>query len=224
MAPAVPDIAVLLNLVPEAPSSVLNALTQHPTLAARCDGNGYSLLHAAVSYNHLDLARALIKDFNVDPNIVDMDGETCLYNVETVEAAECAVEQGTSITWKNHEGKTAEERLREDDEFPEVVAYLQQAQASRDPASIAVNGSTSSESTLPPPPLPDGVQISVGTMDEQSETADGDPDPEFRRRIEELAQRDDFQGEDGQRELRALIEDAIGGLKGDQRNTRQRTE
>lgn len=35
------------------------------------------------------------------------------------------------------------------------------------------------------------------------------PGPEFRRRIEESAARDDFQAKDGQRQLRELITDAL---------------
>jgi len=61
-----------------------------------------------------------------------------------------------------------------------------------------------------PPPLPSGVQINVGTMSagEEGEA----PDPEFRRRIEELAAREDFGGEESQRELRDLVSDAVSGL------------
>ena len=42
-----------------------------------------------------------------------------------------------------------------------------------------------------------------------------DPDPEVRRRIEALAARQDFEGEDGQRELRNLVEEVISGLGGE---------
>lgn len=50
------------------------------------------------------------------------------------------------------------------------------------------------------------------------------PDPEFRRRIEELAAREDFQGEEGQAQLKALVEDAVGGLRneGEVREVRRR--
>ena len=46
----------------------------------------------------------------------------------------------------------------------------------------------------------------------QADQVGGEPDPEFRRRIEELASRDDFQGDEGQRELRSLVSDAVSGL------------
>lgn len=72
-----------------------------------------------------------------------------------------------------------------------------------------------------PPPLPEGVSVNIGTMvpEEEGEVVD----PEFRRRIEELAQREDFQGEDGQNALRELITEAIRGEVGQGRDVRQRT-
>jgi len=72
------------------------------------------------------------------------------------------------------------------------------------------------------PPLPEGVQVNLGAM--APEDAGEVADPEFRRRIEELASREDFQGEEGQRELRVLIEEALRGQVGEDRNVRSRTE
>lgn len=201
-------------------------------MADKQDGAGYSLLHAAISYAKLDLARALVHTYNVDPNIVDSDEETCLYGVEDVESAKCAVEElGTSPGRLNGgERKTAEEKIEEDGEFPEVVAYLRDMRQ-----KSATEHQTSSKYEQPsdrgasngvhPPRLPDGVNINVMTVEEGADGA-GEPDPEFKRRIEELAAREDFQGEEGQRELRDLVTDAVSGLTRDSnaRNTRPRTE
>lgn len=88
-----------------------------------------------------------------------------------------------------------------------------QAQTSLDavPSDI-MNGDTSRAATRHPPPLPPGVEINFGAMREADVGDAADADPEFRRRIEELAARDDFESESGQRELRRLVEDAVGGL------------
>jgi len=51
-----------------------------------------------------------------------------------------------------------------------------------------------------------------------------EPDPEFKRRIEELASRDNFHTEEGQQELRDLIVDAIRGVGGDERKVRRRVD
>ena len=237
-----PSIDLLLNLVPDNPQAVLASLSQHPSLADKQDAAGYSLLHAAISYSKLDLARSLVHTFHIDPDIVDHDEETCLYGAEDVESARCAVEElGTSIAWLNcEERKTAEDKIEEDGEFPEVAAYLRktreensrehqtssgQGQSNHGEATKRTNSTPAGNGVHPPPPLPEGVKIDVMTVEEGTEGA-GEPDPEFKRRIEELAAREDFQGEDGQRELRSLVTDAVSGLTrdGNTRNTRARIE
>ncbi|KAF2231486.1 hypothetical protein EV356DRAFT_291083 [Viridothelium virens] len=240
--PSAPSIDLLLNLVPDSPQAVLVSLSQHPSLASKKDNAGYSLLHAAISYSKLDLARALVHSYNVNADIIDNDEETCLFGAEDVEAAKCAVEElGTSVGWLNYgERKTADEKIEEDGEFPDVAAYLRSVRerslqedlprtgqggpSDRIATSETVDAASGSE-VHPPPPLPEGVKINVGTMEEDTEETK-EPDPEFKRRIEELAARNDFQSEEGQRELRTLVTDAVSGLARDSnaRNTRPRTE
>ena len=220
-----PTIDRLLNLVPDSPSTVLDLLRAHPELASRKDAHGYSLVHAATSYGQVQLLQALIRDYNVDPNITDEDSETALFNVEDVDMAKLLLDLGTDSTLRNDDGQTAAEKLDDEDEQPAVAAFLREvlspsASANGVAAPTAVTATTSSQTegsssrddTLrsPPPPLPAGVQINVGTM---APTDAGDaPDPEFRRRIEELAAREDFESEESQRELRNLVSDALSGL------------
>lgn len=223
----VPTIDVLLNLMPDAPNSVLSYLIAHPELASRQDGHGYSLLHAATSYEQLDLLRTLIQDFHVDPNIKDEDGETCLFNAESVEFAKELISLGIKVEVQNVDGQTAAEKLDNEDEQPQVAAYLrdlirQNAEAASSPSventafSSSASGANNTlansdaEESHRPPPLPEGIEVSIGTM--HADDVGEEPDPEFRRRIEELAARQDFEGEDGQRELRDLVLDAVSGL------------
>ena len=219
------QIDVLLNLVPDNPSTVVAYLSQNPSLASHKDAHGYTLLHAASAYSHPDLIRALIKDYNVNPNTVDEDNETPLFAAESEEVARLLLELGADVWWKNEEGLTAEEKIDSDGEFPLVATFLRShvsemgARASERAASehhaIPGNPATAvvpeTNDTMPhPPPLPDNVKVNIGTMVEP----EGEPpDPEFKRRIEELAARDDFQTEEGQRELRALVQDAVAGLR-----------
>ena len=223
-----PTIDRLLTLAPDSPSVVLEKLRAHPDLASKQDAHGYSLVHAATSYGHLELLKALIQEFHVDPNITDEDDETALFNAESVEMAKELLELGVDSSLKNGEGQTAEEKLDDEDEQPLVAAYLREAAgtSNEEAASIlaqtggAQASSTAQAGTLrqngdtngvhPPPPLPSGVEINVGTMQQGEEG--GEPDPEFRRRIEELAAREDFQGEETQRELRNLVSDALSGF------------
>lgn len=196
---------------------LLPLLRSDPSIASAQDEHGYSLVHAAASYNHLDLLRALIQEFNVDVNIADEDNETALFVVETPEAAKMLVEElGASTSHRGDEGLTALEKIEAEADFPAVVEYLR----SNDPnapgdASVAPAALPGS---IPPPP--EGMSVSIGTMD-QSQDVPPDVDPEFRRRIEELAQRPDFDSAQGQADLRRLVEDALTdqGL-GDERNVK----
>lgn len=216
-------------LAADHPSRLLTVLRDNPSIASNQDEHGYSLLHAAASYNHLDLLRALVNEFHVDVNIKDEDGETALFVAETADCAKVLVEElNADTTIRGDEGKTAREKITADEEFPEVAVYLMIHEYSGQEAPhTAVNGAGEAASSAADivgqaPPLPDGLTIDVGTMGPE-EIGDNAPDPEFRRRIEELAARSDFQGEEGQRELRELVTEALRGQVGDEREVRQRT-
>ena len=230
----------LLNLAADSPDNVIAHLREHPELAGQQDSHGYSLLHAAASYNHVQLVHALIKDFSVPANICDEDDETALFNAETVEMAKELLVLGVSIDAKNGEGQTAAEKLADEDEQPVVAAFLRQAAggASVEEAAsvvtqtggaadsdVATNGAHGTNGIHAPPPLPGNVKVNVGTMD--AGEAGEEPDPEIRRRIEELAARPDFQTEEGQAELRKLVTEIITGFgsqEGQGSATRRRVE
>lgn len=203
---------------------LLPLLRANPALAPAQDDHGYSLVHAAASYNHLDLLHALIREFNVDVDLRDEDNETALFVVETVEAAEALIALGADPTITGDEGKTARQRIEEEGDFPEVAAYL----ASLEPGGSAAQTSESNIGAPSPPiagrvpPLPEGLSIDVGTM-RPEDIGDNEVDEEFRRKIEELAARGDFQGEEGQAELRRLITEALRGQVEEERTVRQRT-
>ena len=215
--------------------NLLSLLRSNPSLASSQDAHGYSVPHAAASYDHLDLLRTLIYEFHVDVNIKDEDGETPLFVVETVEAAQVLVDElGADLTIRNEEGMTAEEKVQTDGEFPTIAAFLRESRLhSRTPNSRTDGMNSIQQSESPfnddvhPPPLPPNVVVNVGMMNvERSPGEDTDVDPEFKERIEALAAREDFQGEDGQRELRELITDAVrgpGNARND-RNVRQRVD
>lgn len=224
--PPAPTIDVLLNAIPDHPQTVLAHLARHPHLAGAQDSHGYSLLHAAASYSHPALLRALVQTYSVSPDLVDEDGETPLFVCEAVDVARCLVEElGATVAWRNKEGQTAEERLSEDADFIPVAAYLRQAMARASAAVRAESERGAGDELHHPPPLPNGIKINMGTVGEE-EVVEGAPDPEFRRRIEELAAREDFQGEEGQRQLRELVTEAVTGLSAGQqgREVRRRME
>jgi uncharacterized protein len=203
--------------------ALLPLLRQDPSIASKQDEHGYSLLHAAASYSHISLLRSLVGEFKVDVNLKDEDGETCLFVTESVAVAACLVEElhlDTSIT--NDEGLTAAERIEEEGDFLEVASYLR----SRSGGVTSGAGDLSPIADQShPPPLPANITVDVGIMADQSLNGETqEPDPEFRRRIEELAAKEDFHGEERQRELRALITDAVRGVTAEERDTRRRMQ
>ena len=208
-------------LAADASPQLLPLLQSTPSLASSQDAHGYSLLHALISYNHLDLLRTLFAEFKPDPNLVDEDGETALFVVESVEAAQCLLEEiGVDSEMRNAEGQTAEEKIREEGEFVTVADYLKECRVQRrsDTAGQEVAGISSNETSSHPPPLPKGMRVNLGTMSEDE--VGQEVDEGFKKRIEELAARDDFNGEEGQEQLRELVRDAVRDVGGQERNVR----
>jgi uncharacterized protein len=199
--------------------ALLPLLRQDPSIASKQDEHGYSLLHAAASYGHVSLLRSLVHDFGVDVNLKDEDGETCLFVTESVPVATCLVELHVDTSITNNDGLTAVEKIEEEGEVLGVSSYLRSMSGGMtsdtgDPSPMAVRSH--------PPPLPGNVTLDVSTItDQQLNGDDQEPDPEFKRRIEELAAKEDFHGEERQRELRALITDAVRGVTADGRDTRR---
>ncbi|KAL8740614.1 MAG: hypothetical protein Q9190_006710 [Brigantiaea leucoxantha] len=208
--------------------SLLPLLRSNPHLASSQDAHGYSLLHAAASYNHTSLLRTLINEFHVSPNIKDEDEETPLFVAETVETAELLIRDlGADAEVKNRDGMTAEEKIRGEGDFTAVADYLKEVRREKGDSGqeVTENGDQEVEgegeiSEQRPPPLPPNVTVNVGTMEEEGL---GEADPVFKQRIEELAAREDFQGEEAQRELRELVRDAVRGVGEDSaRDVRRR--
>ena len=221
-------------LAADGSAKLLPLLRSNPSLASIQDEHGYSLLHAAASYNHIELLKTLVHEFKLDANIKDEDGETPLFVVETIEAARILIEDlGADFMVRNVEGHIAEERLFFDGEHPTIAAFMRKSRLQNEPSQINQPGhdatSPSSDLFSPdlhhPPPLPPNVTVNLGTTEEeQSTSAQLEADPEFRQRIEELAARDDFQSDQGQKQLRGLVTDALRDMNTDesQRNVRRR--
>lgn len=211
----------VFTLAADNPSRVLQLLQADSSIASAQDEHGYSLVHAAASYGHLELLRTLVNTYHVDVDLKDEDGETPLFGVETVEVAKVLIEElHADIKVIGSEGKNARERITDDNDFPEVAVYLRvkelEGQTNGGTTDVAITNGTQ-----PPPPLPEGMSVDFGTM--APEDAGAVVDPEFRRRIEELAAREDFEGEEGQEALRNLVTEALRGEVGQEREVRQRT-
>lgn len=201
----------LLRIVGDRPETVEQSLVANPHLAQQADSSGYSLLHAATSYNQATLLKKLVNEYNADVNVKDEDGESPLFSAETVEMARLLVEELEANTaLRNDQDQTAADKIEEDGEMPLVAAYLRQ---------MASTSATHSHAQLDahqshPQPLPNGISdVKITSMADPADT-ETPVDPEFRRRIDELAARDDFHDQHGQQQLRELIQDAVSGLQG----------
>jgi hypothetical protein len=181
--PPTPTIDLLLNLIDTRPASILTTLQSHPSLATAADAHGYTLVHAAVSYAQLDVLRALVTTYNANVNVLDEDGETALFACEKEEVARCLVEElGADWRLRNGEEKTAEDKIGEEEgEASEVVQYLRKVREAAEGGVAGGEGDVGGTIGVPPP-LPNGVKVNVGSMEE--EDAGDAPDPEIRRRIE----------------------------------------
>ncbi|KAF8269556.1 ankyrin repeat-containing domain protein [Lactarius quietus] len=93
------------------------------------DSFTYTPMHAAASYGHLDILAYLVSRGG-DVNVTDEDGETPLYTVENIESAQFLINHGADPAWRNHEGLTPADSLRED--FPRVAIHLDSLTASLD--------------------------------------------------------------------------------------------
>ncbi|TGO24485.1 hypothetical protein BPAE_0101g00030 [Botrytis paeoniae] len=220
MAPAQPNPFLLAA---DNSPDLLPLLRSNPALASAQDEHGYSLMHAAASYSHLDLLRALVTEFNVNVDLKDEDGETALFVAETLDCAKLLVEElHANFTIRSAEdGCNARERIEAEGDYPEVAVYLRIKELE---AEGGLPASSGTDAIVAHPPLvPEGLSVNIGTMNPDEDVGEV-IDPEFKRRIDELAARDDFQTPAGQEELRKLITEAITGEVGEGREVRQRTE
>ena len=223
-----------LTLAADNNPKLLPLLRSNPPLASIQDDHGYSIMHAAASYNHIDLLRTLAREFHVNVNIQDEDEETPLFVVETVEAAQVLVEElGANVQARNSDGQTAEEKILTEGDHPTIAAYLKELRRQDGPGQPETHGNKAPPASdgpfkdEHPPPLPPNVTFNMGTMEEdQSAEAQADIDPAFKQRIEDLAARQDFQGEEGQQELRDLIKEAVRGvgIDSNERDVRRRLQ
>ncbi|KAI9886433.1 MAG: recombinase rad51 [Watsoniomyces obsoletus] len=248
----------IFHLASDNHPSLLSILRATPSVASTQDSHGYSLLHAAVSYNHVSLLRTLIHEFHLDINsLKDEDGETALFYVEDVNMAKILVEEfGADVTMRNSDGYTPAEKLIKEDDgegLEDVVMYLEYVRK-RDSLGIEGDGNgdggvasnfardeIKEEGSVlitkgilkdePPPLVPRDLEVNLSTVQERElfnedmegrrrserrgdDGADVDGtqdavDPEFKRRIEELAERGDLNSDVGQRELRNLVTEAV---------------
>jgi ankyrin repeat protein len=86
------------------------------------DAAGYSPLHAAASYDHIELARLLL-DRGADVHIKDEDGDTPIQVCESAGMFDLLVTHGADPFLANYLGETLQQRLVDDQEH-ELLTHL----------------------------------------------------------------------------------------------------
>ncbi|AOA65270.1 hypothetical protein PP7435_CHR4-0365 [Komagataella phaffii CBS 7435] len=169
-------------------AKVQNWVEKHGLSPNEKDPNGYTPIHAAAAYGHKELIRYLIEK-GADINIQDQDGDTPLHHVESLEIAQLLVEEFKAdprIT--NSDGLTPLQFIQEEDEFPEVIEYLQ---------SLAFDGAIKNANAAQTPSLLDSLPV-PGTV--------GDHDIRYT-----LQSADSIDDDEESQKRRAEIEKIMGG-------------
>ncbi|KAK9478528.1 ankyrin repeat-containing domain protein [Lipomyces japonicus] len=170
------------------------------------DASGYTPLHAAASYSHVDLLRYLVSNGG-EINLTDEDGETPLFVVETAATAKVLVEE-LKADWRvrNVEGFTAlekfEKEIEEDGEqLEEVVEYLKTLES-----QVSTDDISKLQDELNDVAAKKGTEVRY-TYEPVAELGENDLDPviaERRKRIEEL-----LKSENPEEGIRNLVEEAV---------------
>lgn len=168
------------------------------------DPNGYTPIHAAASYGHVDLLRLLISRGG-DINIQDNEGDSPLHHVEDLNTAKIMISEfNADYKLKNNDGQTPADYIEEDDEHPELVIYLRSLAHDNPSHNDSQVDQDSFLASLPAPGNIDGHQIRY-TM-QNDELADCiEIDEETRRkRIEAI-----LESENPEEALRDLVRNAV---------------
>ncbi|KAI8621578.1 ankyrin repeat-containing domain protein [Chytriomyces sp. MP71] len=115
------------------------------------DDLGYSVFHAAASYNHIELMQFLLAQDGTDVLIADVDGDTALHVTETVEMAHLLLSHSTGglalAEKRNSEGRLAIE-VADEEGYKELVEYLKEFTPNYTPANTVMKHAYSEEELL----------------------------------------------------------------------------
>lgn len=173
------------------------------------DPNGYTAIHAAASYGHVELLRLLVQRGG-DINVQDNEGDTPLHHTEDTATAKVMVEElAADFKIKNSDGLTAAQYIEEEGEFPELARYLRGLvhDAPERQDSAGVSGSVSQDSnfisSLPSPGTVDGHEIRY-TMEADAPELTPEEQAERKKKIEAI-----LSCENPEEALRELVRTAV---------------
>lgn len=191
---------MVANIWVAAADNEIDVVKQHISLgkfgANSKDANGYTPIHAAVSYGHIELIRYLL-DNGGDVNIQDNEGDTPLHHVEDLAIAKLLIDEfKADYKIKNSDNLTPGEYREQEDEYPDIAQYL-----------ISLSHDRPVETSLPVGEF-NGHEIRYTLQEDEPEL---DPEVLEQRRLKLESILNSDNPEEG---LRKLVEDAVHeGLK-----------
>lgn len=156
-------------------------------------------MHAAASYAHIPLLEYLVS-VGGDVNLADEDGDTPLYVVESLPAAQWLVEHGADASHKNGEGKTAAESLHEDS--PEVAAYLRSVTGEAAPAETQEGGEGEGNESME-------VEAPEGMSNQAVDAYASQQTDDLLARTKEIMEQAERDGTNPDERLREVVEQAV---------------
>ncbi|KAG0678354.1 hypothetical protein KLU848_1056 [Kluyveromyces marxianus] len=161
------------------------------------DDNGYTPVHAAAAYGHIDLLKKLVHEYNGDVNIRDSDDDTPLHHCEDATTARFLIEQlGADHKLTNNEGKTCFQVWQETcDDNLELLKYAEEV------LGESVFGSSLGIDQEQLKQFKDSIRYTL----ENDPVDETDPESlERRKKLESI-----IQGENAEEELEQYIRDMI---------------
>lgn len=185
------------------------------------DPNGYTPMHAAASYGHIELLRLLMKEGG-NVNIQDNEGDTPLHHCEDLKTAKVLVEElKADLSIKNNDDFSALQYMTDEDEFPDIIEYLKQRFYGGEAIEEdSTKQASSLVDSLPAPGNVEGHDIRYSLENEQN----AEIDEEKRKQIEAI-----IHGENPEEGLREFVTKAVqDGMEQfhdeSQNNTKKRKE
>ncbi|CDO93129.1 unnamed protein product [Kluyveromyces dobzhanskii CBS 2104] len=161
------------------------------------DDNGYTPVHAAAAYGHIDLLKTLVQKYQGDVNIRDSDDDTPLHHCEDATTARVLIEElKADYGLSNNEGRTCFQVWQDTcDENLDLMKYAEEVLGeSVFDSSLGIDKEQLSQ-------FKDNIRYTL----ENDPVDESDPESlERRKKLESI-----IQGENAEEELEKYIRDLV---------------
>lgn len=196
-------------------NAVRNYIENQNISVNAADPQGYTAIHAAASYDHIELLNYLF-GIGGDPNVQDHDGDTPLHHCENVETAKVLVQHGANWSIKNKDGLAPAAYIIEDGDFPELGKYLQCLETTGN-AEKAWGMFSAKDVNI------EGFENQIKTFLSAPESELGPEMSEQRKQLEVIMSNQDLSDADRDEKLKEYVMEILGGHMGELTNANEFT-